>query len=156
VKAVRTKSMTSGVSDGLAGVSKVVGVMVGIIWLLCLVVMAVVFSMTIGERKKEFAVLRVMGASRKKVSSLVMREAFFVNAGGCISGIFLALLFALSFHPLIKESLNLPFLLPGVAGMTLLAIFSFVFSMTASLLASCGTAASISKIDTGLILREGN
>ena len=155
VKAVRTKSMTSGVSDGLAGVSKVVGVMVGIIWLLCLVVMAVVFSMTIGERKKEFAVLRVMGASRKKVSSLVMREAFFVNAGGCISGIFLALLFALSFHPLIKESLNLPFLLPGVAGMTLLAIFSFVFSMTASLLASCGTAASISKIDTGLILREG-
>lgn len=156
VKAVRAKSMTSGVSDSLAGISKVVGAMTGMIWLLCLVVMAIVFSMTIGERKKEFAILRVMGSSQKQLSSLVMRESFLVNAAGSLSGILLSALFTIPFHSLIKESLNLPFLLPGAVGLLLLALFSFVLSVGASSIAASRSAAAISKIDTGLILREGN
>ena len=156
VKAVRAKSMTSGVSDGLAGISKVVAAMAGIIWTLCLVVMAIVFSMSISERKKECAVLRVMGASRKKLSHLLMGEAFLVNATGCLCGILLALLFVVPFHSFIKQSLNLPFLLPRALSMLLLAIFSFAMSVGTSCLVTSRSASYVSKIDTGLILREGN
>ncbi|MCR4822762.1 MAG: FtsX-like permease family protein [Treponema sp.] len=155
-QAVKTKSMTSGIADSLSGFSKVIALLTALVWILCLVILAVVSSLIIGERKKEFAVLRVMGSSRKKLARLVMAESFLVNLAGGISGIALSSLTILPFHSLIKSAIGLPFLLPGFLTIILLGLFSLILSVLCGCLTSSYAAHKIAQIDTGLILREGN
>ena len=155
-QAVRTKSMTSGISDSLSGFSKVTGFLMLVVWILCLFILVVVSTLIINERKKEFAVLRVMGASQKKLSRLVMTEAFLVNAAGSLSGGVLALLFILPFHTLIKNAIGLPFLLPKFPIILALLLLSLALSLLFGCLSASYAACKISKVDTGVILREGN
>ena len=70
VDATQSKSMVSSIAGGLQNVSHVIGVLMGMIWVLALGIMAVAFVLIVGERKKEFAVLRVLGASQRMLSGL--------------------------------------------------------------------------------------
>ncbi len=154
-QAVKTKSMTSGISNSLAGVSKVIAILTGIVWFLCVIILSVISTLIIGERKKEFAVLRVMGASQKKLSHIVMAESLLVNASGGICGIALAFLCIVPFHTLLKNALGLPFLLPSATVIFSLVILSLLISILCGCLTARCASRSISKIDTGVILREG-
>mgnify|MGYP002624127873 CR=1 FL=1 len=155
-QAVKAKSMTSGISDSLSGFSKIIGILTAVVWFLCLFILAVVSTLIINERKKEFAILRVMGASQKKLSHLVMAESLLVNAAGGFSGILLALLFVLPFHTLIKNAIALPFLFPKFPIVLALLITSLALSVLFGCLTASYAAHKISKVDTGVILREGN
>lgn len=154
--AVKTKAMTSGIAQSLASFAKIIAALSAVVWALCLVILVIVSSLVIGERKKEFAVLRVMGASRRKLARLVMAESLAVNAAGGMCGIALALLVVLPFHALISESLALPFLLPSPALILALSAASLALSVLCGCLAASHAARSIARIDTGVILREGN
>lgn len=156
VQAVKTKSMTSGIASSLAGFSKVVAFLTLIVWFLCLIILIVVSTLIIGERKKEFAVLRVMGASRKKLSLLVMAESIILNFFGGAGGILLAALCIVPFHSLIKNMIGLPFLLPKLSLILALVALSLLLSVLCGCLTSSYASYKISKIDTGVILREGN
>lgn len=154
--AVKTKSMTSGIAESLASVSRIIGLLVCVVWLLCLIMLAVVTTLIMGERKKEFAVLRVMGLSRARLSRLVMTEALIVNGAGSVCGIALAFLCIMPFHPLIKQALGLPFLLPGTVSLLLGSVFTLMLSAVCGALTASHAAFSISHADTAVILREGN
>lgn len=155
-QAVKTKAMTSGIAASLASVSKIIGVLTVIVWVLCLMILLVVSTLITGERKKEFAVLRVMGASQKKLARLVMAESILLNSLGGFSGIFLAVLCIFPFHTLIKNAIGLPFLLPHLPVIFMLVILALAFSVLCGCLASSYAAHKIARIDTGMILREGN
>ena len=155
-QAVKTKAMTSGIAQNLSSFSKIVGALMIVVWALCLVILIVVSTLIIGERKKEFAVLRVMGASQKKLGRLVMTESILVNAAGSLGGIMLASLFIVPFHALIKEAIALPFLLPSFPMILVITILSLALSVLFGCLTSSYAAHKIAKVDTGVILREGN
>ena len=97
-----------------------------------------------------------MGASRSRLSRLVMAEALLVNAAGGACGIALAALCVVPFHTLIKNALGLPFLLPGAGAFAALVAGAFALSAACGCLASAHAAHNIARIDTGVILREGN
>ena len=155
-QAVKTKSMTSGIADSLSGVSKVIAVLTAVVWVLCLVILVVVSTLITNERKKEFAVLRVMGASRRKLAHLVMAESVLLNVAGGVVGIVIAFLGIVPFHTLIKNAMGLPFLLPRSGLIFVLVLLSLALSVLCGCIASSYSARKISKIDTGTILREGN
>ena len=155
-QAVKSKSMTSGIADSLAGFSKIIAALSVVVWILCLVMLTVVSTLITGERKKEIAVLRVMGASRKKLSRLVMTESLILNSTGSVVGVFLAALVILPFHSLIKNAIGLPFLLPKASIIIILAFASLGLSVLFGCLASSFSARSISKVDAGIIIRDGN
>lgn len=155
-QAVKAKSMTSAIADSLANFSKIIAVLSVVIWLLCLVMLIVVSTLITGERKKEFAVFRVMGASEKKLSRLVMAESLLLNAAGGVCGTALASLCIFPFHSLIKNAIGLPFLLPKAAVMTALALLSLAASVFFGCMASSFSARSISKVDAGAVIRDGN
>ncbi len=155
-QAVKTKSMTSGIAESLSNISKIVALLSIIVWILCLIILIVVSTMIIGERKKEFAVLRVIGSSQKKLSLLVMTESIIINALGGLSGLIVASLCIIPFHTAIKDALSLPFLLPGIFNITIYALFTLILSILCGCIASSYGAYKISKVDTGVILREGN
>ena len=153
VKAIRTQNMISGVSESLSGVSAAVSVLMVVVWILSAVILSIVFTMNINERKKEFAVLRVLGASRVKLAGLVFREAALYGFLGSLLGAGLTVLITALFTPAIENMIGLPFLLPPVPVMLIAGALTVVLTVAAGAVTAASSAVKISKIDTGLILR---
>lgn len=155
LKAVRTTNLISGVAEGLSGAIDIAGLIVIFIWVIALAIMTVAFIMMTGERKKEFAVFRVVGASRKRLSMLVLREALMLCLAGGTAGGLLGALIIIPFSGYIEQSLGLPFLLPKMWVIAIAFLISVILAAAAGTLAAYLSAARISKIDTGTILRSG-
>ena len=153
VKAIRTQNMISGVSESLSGVSAAVSVLMVVVWILSAVILSIVFTMNINERKKEFAVLRVLGASRVKLAGLVFREAALYGFLGSLLGAGMTVLITALFTPAIENMIGLPFLLPPVPVMLIAGALTVVLTVAAGAVTAASSAVKISKIDTGLILR---
>ena len=156
VMAVQTKSMTVNVGNNMRQIAGLLGTMIFVVWILCLVVIVIVFTMIMKERKKEFAIMRVMGSTRKGLAGLVFSESMILNLTGSLLGIALAVMLIIPFQSSVEEKLALPFLIAGPGKIALLALVTLVVSLVTGCLTSIVSVLKISKIDTGVILREGN
>ena len=156
VKAIQTKEMISGISDSLAGVSDIISILILVVWILGVVILLLAFTMSVSERKKEFAVLRVIGASRNQLASIVMQEALLTCLPGSVIGTALGLVIILPFNQMIEEQLNLPFLLPESGQIIGFVIAAVLASVLSGCIAAAASAFRISRIDTALILRGDN
>ncbi len=156
VAVVQTRSMITDVSDGLAGVASAVKVLIGAVWALSFVILLVVFALLTNERKREFAVLRLIGASRRSLRRLILTETGLVCLlGGCL-GIAVGAAVIFLFTALIESALGLPYLTPDGGKIALVAVLSLLGTALMGALASARTAWHLSRVDTGSILREGN
>ena len=156
VKAVQTKEMIAGIAGSLQGTSDVIGLLIAAVWVLGLVILLLTFSMQMNERRREFAVMRVVGMSRRSLAWLVMQEALLSGACGAVIGTAAALIGMLSFRSAIDAQIGLPFLLPGTAGTAGLAAGAVMAVMLSGAAAAAYTAYRISQIDTARILRGDN
>ena len=156
VKAVRTQEMLEDVSRKLTGVSDLVGGLLIVVWLLSLVILALVFVMISGERRKEFAVLRAIGASRGQLARLLFKESVLLCLIGSGAGALLALLVLAGFGGAVESGMGLPFLLPGAGGTAGLAAAAVLISVAAGAVSAAVCGFRISRIDTALILRGEN
>ena len=154
VSAVATRTMTSDVADSVAGMSGVIQVVFGVIGVLAVVVLVVAFLVVGRHRTREFAVLRVLGASKRMLSGIVVKEAAIISAAGAVVGVAIALVVVLSFNGALESALGLPFLLPDAAIIALLALGAFILAMVAGCGASFASATRLSKVDPGQTLRE--
>ena len=155
VTAVRTRSMITGVSDSLAGVSRTVTVLIIVIWILAFVILLLAYIMIVRERSREFAVLRMAGASRGMLGRMALLESALCGLAGGIAGTALAAVGIFSFSTLIENSLGLPYLMPALPTVLLLAAGTILLSAAVSALASAFAAWRLSRIDPGTALREG-
>ena len=155
VEAAPSASMFSGIANGLSGVSRIIGILTVLIWILALVILVIAFSMIVHERVKEFAILRVMGASGRMVSRQILTESALISGAGSAAGLLLGVLVIIPFSGLIRSRLALPYLMPGAGRLVLIAVCSLVLSVLAGSLTAAFAAKRISKNDAGLILREG-
>lgn len=156
VEAIQTQDMISGVAGQLESASKIISFLIVAIWLLSIFILILAFTMIANERKKEFAILRVLGSSRKMLAGIILKEAFMVNLMGSLIGAIIAVFAVMLLGGISLTSFDLPFLIPGFSEMLLLAVITIIVSVIAGCLASSLSAFKTSKIDTALILREGN
>lgn len=155
VEAIQTKNMISGVSESLSGISDVIGILMIAVWVLALSILVIAFAVSVNERKKEFAVIRAIGASGKKLSGLLLAEGLLTSLFGGIIGAGIGCLVVLPFGNLIETQLAMPFLLPAPWTVLLTAVLSVVLATLAGGLTSMLIGRRVSRIDTALILREG-
>jgi putative ABC transport system permease protein len=155
-EAVRTQNMLSDVSEGLTNISGLISGLLVAVWLISLIVLCIIFSMIGNERKKEFAILRGMGASRRELSGIMIKEAFYVSFLGSLIGAVFASLVMVLFGSLIRSSLKLPFMLPGAITFIALFICSMAASIIAGILSSAICVSKVSHVDTALVLRGDN
>lgn len=156
VVAVQTESLVSDVAGGISGVSGIVGGLIVAVWLLAMGILILSFTMISNERKKEFAVLRVLGISRRGLAGVLLKEAFYISLAGSLIGSVLAYVCLRLFSTLIESSLSLPFLLPKGGSMLLLFLVSLLFSVLTGSLSAAFSAFRISRMETALILRREN
>ncbi len=156
VTAVRTRSMITGVSDSLAGISRTVTTMVIVIWALALIILMLAYILIVRERSREFAVLRLIGASGNMLGRMALTESAVCGLAGGLVGTGLAAIGVFSFSALIESSLGLPYLLPDPGTLLLLAAGTVILSAAVSALASAFAAWRLSRVNPGTALREGN
>lgn len=155
VQAGQAANMFSGIADGLSSVSGIIRILIVMIWILAIVVLAVTFAMISHERAREFAVLRVIGASRNMLSRLLLTESVAISAIGSVCGVAAAGLAILPFRSLISAKLQLPYLMPGIGTIALFAAGSLLISILAGSLTAAFSAYRVSRQDAAVTLREG-
>ena len=155
VKAVQTRSVITTVADSLSGLERILTLLIIAAAVLVWLVLFAAFTLMTGERKKEFATLRLCGLSRGRLAGLVFREAAIVSLLGSAAGVGLSLLLVHAFSGALGNALGLPFLLPSAGTAAALALAAFLGCLLAGPLAAAVSARKLSRADTGLILREG-
>jgi putative ABC transport system permease protein len=155
VDVVVSQSIFAGISQTLAGLAAYIRLFSAILWVLAFIVLAAVFSGSVHERKKEFAVLRILGAARGKLAGMVLAESVFTGLAGGVAGIVLASLVIFPFSTLISEGLELPYLDAPLLDIVPLVLGSLFLSVLAGSLASLHGALRISRAETYFTMREG-
>jgi putative ABC transport system permease protein len=156
VTAVRTRSMITGVSDSLAGVSRTVTILIIAVWALAFIILLLAFVLIIRERAREFAVLRLLGASRGMLGRTVLLESALCGLLGGVTGVGLSALLLFPFAQLIESALQLPYLMPDVKNVVWLGMGTVLLSVIVAALSSVIAAYRLSRVDPGSALREGN
>ena len=155
VTAVRARSMFTDVSDSLSGISRAALALIGAVWALALVILLVAFAMMIHERRREFAVLRLLGVSRRGLRGVILAETALCGLAGALVGVGIAALGVLPFATLIEAQMGLPYLTPSAGTLLKLAGGTILATLLVGLLAGAWAAARLSRVDPGTTLREG-
>lgn len=155
VDVIVSQNMISGIADSLGTLVLFIYILTAVLWILALLVLLILFSVSANERKKEFAVLRILGATRKKLMRIVLTESTMIALAGGIAGIGIASLVVFPFNNYIASQLQLPYLQPSFGIILLLLGISLLLTVIAGLLSSLYAAAKISRKETYLTMREG-
>ena len=156
VEAIKTQSIIAGIAQQLITIASLTKTMVVVIWLLILIIMFMAFSMITNERKKEFAVLRIMGVSRSKLFFIVLNENIMISFIGSFVGAILAICLSYMSSKVIEDSLGFPFLLPNFLMVLAIAFATFLASIITASLSAGIRAYKVSKTDPAIILRGDN
>ena len=154
IYALFSKKFVNTISSGLNLVSGLIKAFIVLVWVLAVVVIALVFAMTLGERRREMGVLRVLGATRGKLIRLALAEVFLICLYGSVLGTFLGGAAIAVFGPMATETLSLPFLLPRPAVLLLMGAASIVASVLTGLLTAARSAVRASRADIYDTMRD--
>lgn len=152
---VASRTILTTASDHITQFIFYVKVFSVMLWVLTAILLSVVFTFSVHERKREIAVLRILGATKGKLLQLIFGEAAIIGAGGSLVGLILAFLVLFPFSNLISLKLNLPFVLPSPQWITLLSMLSFLLTGAAGPAASVFSAYRIVKNEIQATMREG-
>jgi len=154
--AMFSKKFVNEVSSNLKVISSYIYISIAVIWIISMILLAVVFSVIVNERKKEFSILRILGTSKKKLSKIIMYESLYIGFYGSILGILVGIISVFSIIPIIQKNLNLPFLTPSIMNLVLVSIFSLLVGTIVGCLSSLNATRKITKTDVYLTMREND
>jgi len=150
-----SKSMVSGIADNLQNVSKMANTFIIIFWAVSFFMTLLIFLMMINERKREFASLKTMGADKKLLSSLIIKESLGVNLTGGLLALILASVIFISFRRAFATIFGAGFILPQAHIILFFAILAILAVLVSSLISALLAIHKINRMDASLILKEG-
>lgn len=115
---------------------------------------SIVFSVSTNERKHEFATLLIIGATRKKLTNIVLGESLIASGSGAFAGTLFGAVAIISFRFLIQEKLQIPFTLPNIPAILLTITGALSIPVIAGIGASYHIAQKIGNIDIYTALKE--
>ena len=147
IQIIQNEKMISNLMNKFSAILIFLNALSALILIITFTTLAVVFSLMLNERLKEFAVLRVLGASHSKLEKIVFEEAGLLGCAGAVTGIFFSLLIIIPFNVLISEKLALPFAMSSLSQIIIFSVLVFVIILAASILSSVFSAIRISKFE---------
>ena len=147
--------MISSISSKLSVFASVFRMFSAAVWVLAVMILAFVFTIILQERKKEFGILRIVGASKGHVRRLFVGEALLTSCMGAFCGVVLAALALGLFHTYIDVTLNLPRIGIGFGKTLLIGAGVFVMGLVTGPLACLPLLRKLGSIDSYLIMKEG-
>ncbi len=129
VKAIVTDQVISSVRRQLFILLRSILSVSVILWVMSLLLIGVVFSMIVNERRRELGIFRAMGAKKKDTFRLIIQEAFLLSVIGGVLGIGIGGGVLLTFRETIYTSLNIPHLWPSFSRFILLIAVCLALSI---------------------------
>jgi ABC-type antimicrobial peptide transport system, permease component len=147
--------------DLFSGLEKPANVMQVVVWFvvaffLVIAAAAIVisFSLSTRERKREYALLRILGSTRRRLKILVLGEALLVSAVGTYIGLLFSSVFFFTFKIWLGEHIDIPFIVPENAEIA--AVYAVIILLLHLIgpVVVYGVANKVSEIDAYVALRE--
>ena len=153
VEAARSNSTITDTSQKLRGLASIARLMVVAIVLLIVTIVVMAHKIGINERKKEFAILRIIGATKKKIIGIIIGEAVGVTIIGSSLGAVLAVGIIKLSNEYIEHILNIPFKIPNMGIMVIVGISSILILALIVTITSIFDGNKICGNDSGILLR---
>jgi putative ABC transport system permease protein len=131
VKVITGESMLTSIRQGLAALLDGVLALVLVMFVSTGLMVGVLFSAIISERRRELGLLKAIGARRGQIVGLLLAEAALATAAGGMIGCVLGMLLMRAFqHSLVHhlEGLGIPFAWLDNGTIGLIALFCVVFA----------------------------
>ena len=154
IYALFSKKFVNSIGANLAAVSWVLKGVGALVWLLAACVIALLFAVTLAERRREMGVLRALGASRGKLVCLVLGEALLESLWGASLGVLLAIAALATLASGLASALRMPFLLSSPLVLSLLATGSLATAVLTGLLSALSAALRAGRTDISAAMRE--
>ncbi len=155
VKAIVTDRIIASVRKQLFILLKSVLSVSAILWIMALLLVGVVFSMIVNERRRELGIFRAMGAQKSHLFRLIMLEAAILSIIGGAIGIGLGGGVLFMFKDAIYTSLNIPHLWPNTMRFVGLVSFCMLLSLLTGIIAALGPAIRASMLEPYEAIRGG-
>lgn len=147
--------VTAATKTALGSLTGYMAVFIAALWMMGVIVLIAVFAASADERKREFASLRIMGATRGMVNGVIAKEAAAIGLSGGMIGVTVGALAVLPFSALIGSRLQLPYLQAGPWTVIGLALLAVACSTLVGIVSSFVVMGRIARGDADGILKEG-
>ena len=148
------KDMFSGLEKSARILQIVVWVIVAFFLIVAVAAIVISFSLSTRERRREYALLRIIGFTRKRLKKLVLAESFLVSAVGTYIGLLFASVAFFTFRIWIGEHVGVPFIIPATVEIAGVYVAVILLLHSVGPVAVYGVANKVSQIDAYAALRE--
>ena len=155
IEIVETAGMISSLAANLTFLNYLLLSASALVWILALFAMFLIFSASLNERKKEFAILRILGATRLRLACFLLLESFLVSLWGGLLGIICGWVLVFPFSTLIFRAMRTPYLQVTPVEALILAASTIAVTVVVGPIASMWSTLSLSRLDVYTTLREG-
>jgi putative ABC transport system permease protein len=154
VQAVPAAEMFGSYGAQISGVLRTMVVIVALTVVLSLALMAVIFWMSVHERRRQIGVLRALGATQRFVLLAYMTEAALLALAGGLVGVVLAAVVMYFFHDLLVSALGFTILLPSFLSMIGLIVAGLLIALVVAAAAAFIPALRASRQEPAVSMRE--
>jgi putative ABC transport system permease protein len=156
ISVITAEKIISNVSGSLRMVVSFVIVLAALLWVLSVLILGIVFSVILNERKREFGILRSLGATRNKLASIVLLESGFISLFGGVLGVGFCALLILPLRVYVLQTMNMPYLQPSILQFAVITLASLFLSFIAGPIASLASVFKIGRSDAYSVIRDGD
>ena len=155
IKFIETDKLISDVTVKLGSVENIINVTLTVLLVFSFLTMILFFSVIFHERKKEFAVLRILGTSSSRICLFSLAEGITIGAAGGIAGLVLGMLTVFPFNNYIENSLDVPYLMPSVLAVILYGLTGVLVTTIFGSVSSFLSTLSLAHAETYYTMRAG-
>ena len=155
IKFIETDKLISDVTVKLGSVENIINVTLTVLLVFSFLTMILFFSVIFHERKKEFAVLRILGTSSSSICLFSLAEGITIGAAGGIAGLVLGMLTVFPFNHYIENSLDVPYLMPSVLAVILYGLTGVLVTTIFGSVSSFLSTLSLAHAETYYTMRAG-
>jgi putative ABC transport system permease protein len=155
VSVINIKQSTLSVKKDLTSAVRVFLFPVGIILSMATAILAVIFGMSVNERRREIGLLRAMGATGSDVFRVIVYEALAITAVGGIFGMISAGALVFYFRNRIMAELGLLYIWPSPAAVFFILGSTIIVSLAIGAGAALYPALRASRMEPYMAIRSG-
>lgn len=115
-----------------------------------------IYSITIHLRKAEFGTYLSFGTRKRTIVSILIMEMVIVDFISTFIGIGFVCLFVIPFHTMLKEVLQIPYLMPNGKELLSMGVVSFLINSMVCLLASIKSFYELVKLEGIFLIKANN
>lgn len=156
IKTITNQALISSTSKNLGLVKSILTYISIGIWLFAVFALVIIWTVMLNERKREFGILRAVGAKNIILMQIMISEGLILSLTGAVMGAATAFFGASLYNKLIESSLSAAYLPPsGLSAVTL--IFEAIISgVMAGIIAVSFSAVKVSKVEILNNIKDSN